>query len=470
MKKYDAIIIGAGIGGLTSALMLARKGVRVALLENQSRAGGCCTSFTVKGFTFDACVDSIGALGEGEPLRRIMQDELGIWDKLKFHGLDPVRRNFFPDFTIDIPVGLKKYEEELSRYFPAESEGIKKVLSVMDKIYQVSLRSMLNNGAGGEDLVGYINMSFYDLLSSYVTDKKLQAVLSSYCTFLGLPGDEVSVIVGANILMHYLKGGAYRVNGGIQKLVNTMVEEIQSHGGEVFLNEEVLRISRMNGAGYSVITKGNHNLDAKQLISNIALKKSFELMGMEQSFQKSIDAAEVSGSFVVVYLGITGELASSGIGASAGYFESYSLDAMLNKNGVGSFGLSVHSLLDKSLAPEGHSTLSAALPYCSIKRISKDDRERIGDQIMKRLDRVLPGIEKRVVYKTVSGPDTIERYTGNTLGAAYGWRQGKGFMKNLAFLRNLPDNFHVVGHWSGYGGGVMSSMLSAYRVVNNITK
>ena len=186
MDKVDVIIVGAGIGGLTSALLLARQGVRVALLERQPYAGGCCSSFKANGYTFDACVDSIGALGKGEALRRVLEEDLGIWDKVKFYDLSPIRRNFFPDITIDIPTGLKEYELALVRVFPRESVGISKVLQKMDEIYQASIRSMLDEG-GGQDLIGYINMSFYDLLSGCISDKKLQAVLSSYSKFLGLP-------------------------------------------------------------------------------------------------------------------------------------------------------------------------------------------------------------------------------------------------------------------------------------------
>ena len=50
----------------------------------------------------------------------------------------------------------------------------------------------------------------------------------------------------------------------------------------------------------------------------------------------------------------------------------------------------------------------------------------------------------------------------------HGWEQSSGFLKNLPLMRNIAGNLHVVGHWAGYGGGVMPSMLSAYRVAKNI--
>jgi all-trans-retinol 13,14-reductase len=469
MDKVDVIIVGAGIGGLTSALLLARQGVRVALLEKQSYAGGCCSSFKVNGYTFDACVDSIGALGKGEALRRVMEEDLGIWDKVKFYDLAPIRRNFFPDITIDIPVGLKKYEQALGHVFPKESAGIQKVLQKMDGIYQASIRSMLDEG-GGQDLIGYINMSFHDLLSGCISDKRLEAVLSSYSTFLGLPADEVSAVIGSNILMHYVRGGAFRVEGGFQKLVDVMVEEIKRNGGDVFLGDEVVSINK--GDLYSVATKSGRTLEGKFLLSNIALPKMIEMMGLNHSLslQECVSKTEASGSFVLLYLGIKGDLSSSGIGSSAGYFSSYEFDDMLNNGEAAAFGVSIPSLLDSSAAPVGHSVLIAHWPTGSARPVSPDERARIAERMMVRLERAVPGIRERVIYQSVSGPDTIERYTGNIAGAAYGWRQGKELFKNLPALRKISENFHVVGHWSGYGGGVMPSMLSAYRVANTILK
>ena len=116
MDKYDAIVIGGGIGGLTCAVLLAKKGVRVAVFEKECHPGGYCSSFSTDGYTFDACVDSIGGLRKGEPLRRIMEEDLGVWDKLDFIELNPLRRNVFPDMTIDVPSDVTQYKDTLKTY------------------------------------------------------------------------------------------------------------------------------------------------------------------------------------------------------------------------------------------------------------------------------------------------------------------------------------------------------------------
>ena len=173
MDDYDAVIIGGGVGGLTCALLLAKKGARVAVFEKEKQPGGYCSSFSVNGYVFDACVDSIGGLRKNEPLRRIMEEDLGIWDKLDFIELNPLRRNIFPDAAIDIPADIVQYKDTLKAVFPAESKGIDKSFSTMEKIYTLSIQTMRGTGDGSL-LYDFMELSFYDLLDSFISDAKLK--------------------------------------------------------------------------------------------------------------------------------------------------------------------------------------------------------------------------------------------------------------------------------------------------------
>ena len=470
MDKYDAVVIGGGIGGLTCAVLLAKKGVRVAVFEKEDRPGGYCSSFLVDGYTFDACVDSIGGLRKGEPLRRIVEEDLGIWNKLNFIELNPLRRNIFPDMTIDVPADVTQYKDTLKMVFPAERDGIDKTFSTMDKIYTSSLQVMC--GTGDLSLpYDFMDISFYDLLSSFISDEKLKSVLSTYCPFLGLPADEASAISVSNILMHYVKGGSFRIRGGFQKLSNALVDELRSYGGEFFITEEVVRIlcDKINAIG--IITKKNRKVRAEHIISNIDVKTAIRLMGdcvVDKERVNKIEKMKVSGSFVMIYIGVKDDLQRYDLPSELGYFKSYDFDGMLNKNSNATFGLGFPSLLDSSIVPKNCGNMVIHWPLC----YSKDPTEIAKDIIFKRqideLNKIMPGITDRVAYQSVAGPSTLQRYTGNTFGAAYGWEQEKGFLKNLPLMRNITGNFHIVGHWAGYGGGVMPSMLSAYKVVESI--
>jgi len=472
MDKYDAVIIGGGIGGLTCALLLAKKGAHVAVFEKEKRPGGYCTSFSTDGYLFDACIASIGGLRKNEPLRRIVEDDLGVWGKVEFDELNPVQRNLFPDFSIDIPADVNQYKDALSKIFPAEQEGIKKTLSLMEEIHVSSLRAMCNT-SDSEVLADYLDKSLYDLLSSYISDEKLKAVLSSYCTFLGVSSHDASAVATSNIMMHYVKGGAFRVRGGIQKLSDVLVSEIRNCGSEFFLEEEVVRILCNGVQATGVVTKNGKKVVATHIISNIDVKTAFSLMEsriLDEGKTKKINELETSGSLVLAYLGVEDDLSSFGLASVMGYFSSYDFDGMLNMNNHMSFGVTFPSLFDKSLVPKGCGNVVIHCPFCYTGNSKVVNKDEVGKALVDELGKIMPGITDRVVYQSIAGPDTLQRYSGNSFGAAYGWKQDANFLKNLPFLRNLVDNFHLVGHWAGYGGGVMPSIFSAYKVAKDITR
>lgn len=472
MDKYDAVIIGGGIGGLTCALLLAKKGARVAVFEKEKRPGGYCTSFSIDGYIFDACIASIGGLRKNEPLRRIVEDELEIWDKIEFDELNPVQRNLFPGLTIDIPADVNQYKDTLCKIFPAEQEGIKKTLSLMEKIHVSSLRAMYDT-SGSELLTDYIDKSLHSLLSSYIFDEKLKAVLSSYCTFLGVSSYDASAVAASNIMMHYVKGGAFRVKGGIQKLSDVLVNEIRNCGSEFFLGEEVTRILCNKNQVTGVITRSGKKVTAAHIISNIDVKAAFSLMEnriIDAVKARKINELEISGSLVLVYMGIENDLSSFGLTSVMGYFSSYDFAGMLNMNNHMSFGVTFPSLFDKSIVPKGCGNIVIHYPLCYNNNSKAINKDEVGKIIVNELGRIMPGITDRVICQSIAGPDTLQCYSGNSFGAAYGWKQDADFLKNLPFLRNLADNFHLVGHWAGYGGGVMPSIFSAYKVTKDIMR
>lgn len=472
MKDYDAVVIGAGIGGLTSALLLAKKGARVAVFEKEKRPGGYCSSFSVDGYVFDACVDSIGGLRKNEPLRCMMEDDLGIWNKLDFIELNPLRRNIFPDMVIDIPADIAQYKDALKKMFPLEEVGIDKSFSIMENIYTLSIQTMCGN-SDGRLLYDFMDLSFYDLLSSFISNEKLKSILSTYCTFLGLPAREASAIALSNIMIHYVKGGSFRIRGGVQKLSDELVNALVRCGNELFVTEEVTKILCDKNCVTGIVINNDRKVKAKHVISDIDTKTTIKLMSgcvVGKNRINEINKLTVSGSFIMIYLGIKDTLRNYGLPPDIGFFNSYDLDGMLNKNSQCSYGISLPSLIDSSIVPEGCGNVVIHWPLCYSKDSTVISKDAICKRQIEGLDKIMPGIVNQIEYQSVAGPNTLQRYTGNSFGAAYGWEQKAGFLKNLPLLRNIAENLHIVGHWAGYGGGVMPSMVSAYKVIEDITK
>ena len=99
-KRYDAIVIGAGMGGLTAAALLAKKGLKVLLLEKEEQVGGYVVSFKRHGFTFDATGSFVGGCHEGGEFYQILK-EIGAHEEIEFIPIHHVR-NIYPGFEVHL--------------------------------------------------------------------------------------------------------------------------------------------------------------------------------------------------------------------------------------------------------------------------------------------------------------------------------------------------------------------------------
>jgi phytoene dehydrogenase-like protein len=120
---YDAIIIGAGISGLVCGCYLAKAGMKVLIVEKNAKPGGYCTSFTRKGFTFDACAHSLGSLREGGNIASILE-ELGLDKKINIIRYDPSDIIIDANYRVSFWNDLKKTIYEFQKNFHQEAKKI----------------------------------------------------------------------------------------------------------------------------------------------------------------------------------------------------------------------------------------------------------------------------------------------------------------------------------------------------------
>src|SRR3990170_4008939 len=132
-RKYDAVIIGAGIGGLTCGSILAKNGFKTLIIEQHSIPGGYCTSFERNGFVFDAAVHFSERLGEGGTFYQILKD-LGVEKEIEVYKIDPLYRVFFGDESFSIPADLNEYIKMLSKKFPKEEKGISELFKTIKRL------------------------------------------------------------------------------------------------------------------------------------------------------------------------------------------------------------------------------------------------------------------------------------------------------------------------------------------------
>jgi len=152
-KKYDAIVIGAGLGGLSAATMLARNGLGVLLLERHNVLGGYATSFVRGRYEFETALHEPSGIGPPEHRGGLYRylDYLGVASKVEFLDFPNLYHAVFPDLDVTLPAGREPFEAKLCQTFPHEAKGIRRFLKRVFNVEVVDQRTI--RAPAGEPLM-----------------------------------------------------------------------------------------------------------------------------------------------------------------------------------------------------------------------------------------------------------------------------------------------------------------------------
>ena len=493
MPDADVIIIGAGMAGLTCGCLLAKKGLRVFLVEKNQKVGGCCTSFRKDGFSFDLSVQSIGECQRGGRISNLLE-ELDLLDRIHFIPLEPAREYHFPNQKVIQSSELKSHIENLSSLFPDERRRIQQIYTILKKIFEEYLQipSSLNwfdpsSFSSQYPLLSqYRDKTFGELLNEWITDPFLKAILSIRSSYALLSQEEISVIGMAGIEMSYFNHGVSCIEGRVEELPLQMGAALHRMGGKVLIGEEVDQILLEGKQSIGVRLKNGQEMTGKVIVSNIDACATFlDLIGEDQipsGFRSKLKGMRPSLSYFILYLGIEGELEELSVSNNEVFFDHQFLKEYqtLYENRIqeeAPFYLLAPSKVNPSHAPKGKSTLCLSLkaPY----HLSLNWNQNVKDQLSRRLiakaSAFIHDLEKRILLRMETTPKTIEQWTGNRWGAAYGWSQIPSQSGIRRLQRTTPiQNLYLTGHWTSPGGGisgvVASGELTAGVVLNKFDK
>lgn len=451
--EYDALIIGAGIGGLTCGALLAKNGLKTLVVEQHSKPGGYVTSYKREGFVFDV-PHVIAGCAKGAPIERIMS-HLGL--NIEFVCCEPFQKFIYPDHTVRVYTNIERYKEELKRAFPAEKENIDRYFQTLQRLWD-DVTGTLPYRPRPWDWVRarlkcptttkYDGKTFKDLLDDHFTNHQLKAMLGSPWEYLGLPSSRISATYMAIMLMSFHKGGAWYPKGGYQVMARGFAEGLQRQGGSLALRTAVAKILVENGVAMGVELSDGHRIKAKRVISNADTKLTFlKLLGEEhlpKKFAARIRSLEMSVSGFVVHLGVDmslDQLDSDYIF----YYPDYETPEKLFQSGLkgeaildpAAVGLlvSVATLRapDSGLAPAGQHCLDLQYmpaPYryknnwmAGPDKTRGEEYKKLKRDFAKALiaaaERLIPDLSKHILAQDIATPLTYERYTLSSEGAWY---------------------------------------------------
>ncbi|MBN1559892.1 NAD(P)/FAD-dependent oxidoreductase [candidate division KSB1 bacterium] len=501
-NQFDAIIIGAGLGGLSCGAAFARQGFKPLVLEQHSRAGGYATTFRRRGgFVFDVSLHST-TIGARDGVYNLIPGFPEITD-VEFLPHPTLYRVIYPDYDMQVPQkDLDQYIKMLVAHFPEEKKGINGLITDMQGLSTDI--GKFSNARGDVDMSQFpINFPYLfkcysktwgQVVDARIVNPKLKAIISAQWGYYGLPPSLLSSYYYALPAIGYLQEGGYYPRGKSQKISDALVQFIQDHGGKVMLNRRVEKILTRAQTAYGVKTDKGEEFSAKVIVANANTHDIFHKM-LEQDacpddYLANFAKLSVSLSSFQIFLGVKDNIiGKSGIVDSEIFYESsYDLDAnyrAAQKADVenGCFGLTLYDNIYDGYSPEGKNTINIiALQgydhwekyesdyFNGNKAAYKEEKERMADILVQRVEEMLlPGLSKAIEVKEIGTPLTNVRYTSNYRGAIYGWDQTLNNSGPNRLAHQTPvQNLYLAGAWTkpGHGyGGVLWSGLECFNEI-----
>ncbi|MFA9557767.1 phytoene desaturase family protein [Evansella sp. AB-rgal1] len=483
--KYDIIIVGAGIGGLGAATYLAQEGYSVLVLEKHYRVGGYAHSFRRNKYIFDSAV-RIVAGAEGDGLLHDLLRKAGLDDTLPFIKLDEVYTAVYPEHQFTVHAGVQSFIDSYSTMFPHERQNIENLIKEMEDLYDATIHMLHAESplaALSNPLVmKYRSLTFHEMLESFIDDPKLQFMLAALWGYYGASPTAGSAMYFSYAIMSYFKEGIYYLEGSFQTLADSFVKRIEACGGDVFINSEVTKIEVEDKAVKGVFLKKGHYIEAPVIISNgDMLKMIHSLVGVEKfssRYRKKVDSLTLSMSAFEVFIGTDLPLEDMGLSHETFVYTDYDYDHIFQSHsdlkklgikGLKGLAISCPSLVDPSLSPEGKHTIiiTTLVPY-DIGGDWKSLKPEYEKALITLAEKAIPGLSEHIDFVESGTPLTMERYTNNSFGAIYGWEQTKKQMTTRPQHETPIKGLYLSGHWTDPGGGVVSVLLSSYKLFEKL--
>ncbi len=486
----DVVVIGAGIGGLTCALELARQGFKVSVIEQHRVAGGYAHSFRRKGYHFDISHHFIGGLAPGDMTHGIL-NTLGVFEKLRPRRLKTLFEAEFPDLSIVIPNHRGGPLEELCRLFPDERVGLTKLFRFLPKVkndvFAPSFDPEFNLPPEKRISQKYVNRVFDVILSEYIKDPRLKSIIGQQWVYIGLPPSLACATFSTCVFCGSYLEGAYHITGGGAALVRAMVERLRELGGECITRTEVERIVVEDGAASGVLLQNGKFVAATLVISNAdPFKTFFELVpGDEISkiYRYRLEQMEGSLSLYAMYLGFNCPPSQLGI-PSGNFFHNYQwgcddayrtiLDHNIDNTTwcATSYEKTKVSTFPEKTGIVSFAELTPARDWLNLdKETYKTVKNQVEERLLNKYCKRFPGMREHIAVKEFATPRTMARYTRNQFGSVYGLAQTKE-QSDTKRLRNRSPvkGLFLTGSWTWSGGGYEGAMMAGVQTAASVMK
>ncbi|MGW2369719.1 phytoene desaturase family protein [Streptomyces sp. NPDC001667] len=511
-EEYDAIVIGSGPGGLTTAVCLAKQGRAVAVFEQHYTAGGYTHAYRRRGWEWDIGIHYVGQLSAHEPttaLSDYLTEGALEWVSLG----DPFDAYHLGGEVFTAPVGYKAYEAQLVERFPAERSGIKeffrRIRRCRTALPIMALGRLSGNGA--QRMTRFLEhwaprdafRPAREVVCELVQDAHLRQALLGATALLMVEDTATLPFMMLTFTFEHFRTGAWYPRGGSAQIARSMLPPIRRAGGEVFVRARVAEIMIKDGRVAGVVLQDGTRVHAPVVISNAGARNTFDgllptAVAEEAGYPQMLSQAKDAYSFLVLFVGLEGSPQQLGLpthnvlvceddDCDTFYQQAPGSDRWI-KSGL---FISFSSAKDPTW-PDRYPGLSTGEVIAYVRPEWFQDwagtqwnkrgdaylaeKERISKELLATLYRHLPHLEDKVTYYELATPLSAEHFGGWPNGTLYGFAINHDNLlrhRNWLRPRTKVPGLYISGQDAlsgGFIGALGAGVLAAHDILGPVGK
>jgi prolycopene isomerase len=490
IETWDAIVIGAGIGGLVTATQLAAKGARVLVLERYLIPGGSAGYFERPGYRFDVGASMIFGFGDRGTTNLLTRALAAVGQQLETIP-DPVQVHYHLPNQLDIRVH-RDYEEFLTTLgdrFPAERQGIRRfydecwqVFHCLNAIELLSLeepryvaRVFAQHPLACLGLARRLPINVGAVARRHLRDPELLRFIDMECyCWSVVPADRTPLINAGMVFSDRHYGGVNYPRGGVGGIAQALATGLEKAGGQICYRSRVTQILMDRGRAVGVRLATGECCYGQRIISNATRWDTFgtllpdHLPRAEERWQARYQA---SPSFVSLHLGV----AATAIPPDADCHHILLDQWESMEASGGTIFVSIPTLLDPHLAPAGHHIVHTFTPSWlhEWQHLSpsayQEKKAATAQQMIRRLESLFPGLTGAIRYSEVGTPRTHRRFLGRRDGTYGPIPRGKPWgLLGMPFNRTAVPGLYCVGDSTFPGQGLNAVAFSGFACAHRV--
>ncbi|RJP78304.1 MAG: NAD(P)/FAD-dependent oxidoreductase [Desulfobacteraceae bacterium] len=494
MTDYDAVIIGAGNGGLTAGLTLARAGVKTLMLERHNIPGGCATSFVRGRFEFEVALHQLSGMGTESfpgPLRSMLKD-LDMMKDLAFVQMENLYRAVLPG-QMDITLKADRAEaiQALKAKFPQETSGIDGFFDLVWAFCNqwIHVVIMKDPEATSEKHPVYFQYALKDtqsVLDEFFKNPLLKSAVGIYWSYMGMPPSRLPFGDFAVIFWAYTEFKPFHIKGGSQALSNALLNAYIQAGGDVHFNCGVKKIIVKDNRVTGIVTDQGDEIATANIVSNAGTYTTYvELIDREhipEESRRELGARTVGTSAVTIFLGMDAEPEALGIREATNFItettdNDLAFSTFRTLDPPMAMLFTCYDVDDPEFSPKGACqaaivSLAYSEPWLSIPTTRyHETKYRYAQDMLNTLYKVFPDVRHHIEEIDVATPLTHMRYLGHPGGAIYGFEQSARDSELFLDGSSPIEGLYHAGAFAGMGGfqpTLMSGQSAARKLIRQL--